>query len=277
MTDLDDLVVVVTGAARGIGRAVADRFLQEGARVVAVDRSWAGEEELGERLAAAGRGAVETVDITDASLVRACRDRTLERFGRVDFLVNNAARRQRDLYPPEGIVSVLETTDGDWEAMLGTNLVGTLDVIRAFVEPMIAQRSGGIANVGTRGSIMLPVGPGVWRHSHPQFRNQPYDASKAALCSVSMYLAEELREHGVAVNVVFPGPTFTTGSEEVVLARRAAGIDARPFLRAEHLAPLLLHLAGQRGAGETGLAIDAVQWNTDNGHGDPSRWRHAEA
>jgi NAD(P)-dependent dehydrogenase (short-subunit alcohol dehydrogenase family) len=262
-----DLVVVITGAARGIGRAAAERFREQGATVVAVDRSWDGADPID--------AVAETVDITDTAAVLACRDRTVERFGRVDFLVNNAARRQRDLYPPEGIVSVLETTQADWDAMVGVNLTGTLNMIRAFVEPMLAQRRGSIANVGTRGSVMLPVRPGVWRHSHPEFRNQPYDASKAALCSASMYLAEELREHGVAVNVVFPGPTFTTGSEAIVEARRAAGIDARPFLRPDHLAPLLLHLARQDGTGDTGLAIDAVRWNEDNGHGDASRWRHA--
>jgi NAD(P)-dependent dehydrogenase (short-subunit alcohol dehydrogenase family) len=250
--------VVVTGAARGIGRAVAASFAGAGASVVGLDRSWDDEPPF----------TAATVDITDRAAVRACADRV----GAVDVLVNNAARRQRDIFPPEGIVTVLETSDADWQSMFDVNVGGTLNVVRAFVPQMIARGRGSIVTVGTRGSVLLPAGEGAWRHSHPEFRNQPYDATKAAQCSLSLYLAEELREHGIAVNVVFPGPTYTTGSDAIVAGRRAAGVDARPFLRPEHLVPVLLHLAEQTADGDTGLAIDSLQWNRDHGHGDTTAW-----
>jgi 1,1a-dihydroxy-1-hydro-9-fluorenone dehydrogenase len=269
---LSELVVVITGAARGIGRAAAEQFLSRDARVVALDRSWDGAEDAAKAMEGTGRALTATVDITDEASVTASREQALDRFGQIDALVNNAACRQRSLFPPDGLTTVLDTRQEHWNAMLGVNVLGTLTATRAFVAPMIERGRGSVIVVGTRGSVLQPAGPGIWRGAHPEFRNQPYDASKAAMCSMSLYLAAELKDQGVAVNVVFPGPTFTTGSAEIVAARRQAGIDSRPFLRPEHLAPLLAHLAAQTSAGDTGLAIDSLQWNRDHGHGDVDAW-----
>lgn len=271
---LSGLVVVITGAARGIGRAAAAAFLARGARVVALDRSWDGAEGDAAAMEGTGRALVAAADITDQESVAACRDAALARFGQVDALVNNAGSRQRDRFPPDGLATVLETSQADWDAMLGVNVLGTLIVTRSFVAPMIERGRGSIVVVGTRGSALDAVAPGVWRARQPGNRNQPYEASKAALCSWSLYLAEELRELGVAVNVVFPGPTFTTGSAEIAEGRRRLGLGEPPYLRPEHLVPLLAHLAVQTPAGDTGLAVDAVRWNRDHGFGDAGAWRH---
>ena len=273
---LSELVVVITGAARGIGQAAAARFLAEGAQVVALDRSWDGAEETAAAMEGTGRALVTTADITDPDSVAASYAQTLRRFGQVDVLINNAACRQRYLYPPDGLATVLETTEADWDAMLGVNVLGSLNVTRQFVVPMLERGRGSIIVVGTRGSALKEVAPGIWRGRHPGYRNQPYDASKAALCSWSLYLAAELKDQGVAVNVVFPGPTFTTGSAEIAAGRRRGGIDERPYLRPEHLTPLLTHLAGQTAAGETGLVIDSLQWNRDHGFGDVDQWWHQQ-
>jgi len=273
---LCELVVVITGAARGIGQAAAARFLAEGAQVVALDRSWDGAEETAAAMEGTGRALVTTADITDPDSVAASYAQTLRRFGQVDVLINNAACRQRYLYPPDGLATVLETTEADWNAMLGVNVLGSLNVTRKFVVPMLERGRGSIVVVGTRGSALQQVAPGIWRGRHPEYRNQPYDASKAALCSWSLYLAAELKDQGVAVNVVFPGPTFTTGSAEIAAGRRRGGIDERPYLRPEHLTPLLTHLAGQTSAGETGLVIDSLQWNRDHGFGDIRQWWHQQ-
>jgi NAD(P)-dependent dehydrogenase (short-subunit alcohol dehydrogenase family) len=281
---LPGLVVVITGAARGIGRAAAERFLAQDASIVALDRSWAGAEASAEAMESTGRALVATADITDPGSVAASRQQALDRFGRVDVLINNAACRQRYLFPPHGLASVLETTEEDWNAMLGVNVLGTLTMTRSFVAPMLERGRGSVIVVGTGGSVLEPVAPGVWRGRSPGSRNQPYDASKAALCSLSLYLAEELREGGVAVNVVFPGATRTAGSDEIAAARRGLGLNEAPYLRPEHLAPVLLHLAGQVSAGqvsagqtsadETGMVIDAVRWNRDHGLGDADEWRY---
>jgi NAD(P)-dependent dehydrogenase (short-subunit alcohol dehydrogenase family) len=273
---LSELVVVITGAARGIGNAAAERFLAEGARVVALDRSWDGAEAAATAMEGTGRALVTTADITDPDSVAASYAQTLDRFGQVDVLINNAACRQRYLFPPDGLATVLETTEADWNAMLGVNVLGSLNVTRKFVVPMLERGRGSIIVVGTRGSALKQVAPGIWRGRHPESRNQPYDASKAALCSWSLYLAAELKDQGVAVNVVFPGPTFTTGSAEIAAGRRRSGIDEPPYLRPEHLTPLLTHLAGQTSAGETGLVIDSLQWNRDHGFGDVDQWWHQQ-
>ncbi|OLT18710.1 hypothetical protein BJF78_01090 [Pseudonocardia sp. CNS-139] len=197
----------------------------------------------------------------------------MARFGRVDVLVNNAAMRQRDLYPPTGVSTVLGTADDHWDRMFAVNVVGTLVVTRAFVAPMLEGGGGAIVNVGSRGGMTRPLGDGVWAGVQPHVRNQPYDATKAALASLTFYLADELRERDVAVNVLFPGPTMTTGSAEIRDGRRAHGIATADFLRAEHVVPLMLHLAAQRGrTGETGHGVDVLVWNEQNGHGTPADW-----
>jgi 1,1a-dihydroxy-1-hydro-9-fluorenone dehydrogenase len=271
---LAELVVVITGAARGIGLAAAGQFLAGGARIVALDRSWDGAEAAAAALESTGRALVTTADITDPDSVAASRDQALARFGQVDALINNAACRQRYLFPPDGLAAVLETTEAQWNEMLGVNVLGTLTVTRSFVVPMLERGRGSIVVVGTGGVVLQPVAAGVWRGRHPGLRNQPYEASKAAATSMSLFLAEELRDRGVAVNVAFPGPTFTTGSAEIAAGRRRSGIVEQAYLRPEHLAPLLLHLAGQTSAGETGLVIDSIQWNRDHGLGDADEWRY---
>lgn len=271
MGDLDGRTAVITGAARGIGRACALGFLDAGAAVVALDRSWEGADA--DELTASGRAMTAEVDITDTDALVALREAVLERFETVDVLVNNAALRQRTLFPPYGVAPILTSTDADWQRMLDVNLFGTLRTTRVFIDPMRRQGRGSVVNVGSRGSIARPVSDGVWQGGHPTLRNQPYDASKAALASLTFYLAEEVRAEGVAVNLLFPGATNTTGSADVVEGRRANGIAVPVLLRPEHVVPLALHLATRTPeSGETGLALDSLKWNERNGLDAPAAW-----
>jgi NAD(P)-dependent dehydrogenase (short-subunit alcohol dehydrogenase family) len=204
-------VIVITGAARGIGEALTLEFMRQGARVVALDLSWDSASSLRAQLLA-HQGLALDCDITDETQVQAAYEQTLERFGTVHVLINNAALRQRDFFPATGACSVLGTQDLQWEQMFQVNVVGQLKVLRRFVQPMLAQRAGSVINVSANGSLTQPAGlhdtealaPGVHQGNHPGLRNQPYDATKAAFTSLSFYLAEEVRASGVAVNVVFP-------------------------------------------------------------------------
>jgi NAD(P)-dependent dehydrogenase (short-subunit alcohol dehydrogenase family) len=273
VAELWESVVVVTGAARGIGRALGNGFLAAGAAVVAVDRDPA-TEPLEER----GTGRVLTVaaDVTDAAAVTAARDAALDRFGRVDVVVANAALRQVALFPPTGLSTVLGASDADWRAMFEVNVLGSLTLLRGFVPPLVEAGGGSIIAVGTIGSMTGAVEPGVWRVARPVGRNQPYEASKAALGSLVLSLAAELRDHDVAANVLIPGATMTTGSAEMVAARAATGFVNPPYLRPEHVVPAALHLAVQRGTtGRTATAVDAVTWNETHGFGGPEQW-HAD-
>lgn len=259
MGQLDGRVVVITGAARGIGRACTEGFLEQGATVVAADRDWLGAPDALEALGRSPKASTTSFDITDPAQVAAAATEVLARFGTIDALINNVALRQKDLYPPSGAVSVLESTNADWEAMFAVNILGTLNVTRAFIPAMIAAGRGSVVNIGAR--------------NNPRYRNQPYAASKAALTSLSLYLAEEVRPHNVAVNVLYPTGTMTTDSMAMVTANRALGIPMSPLLRPGHVVPLALHLAQQDAAGDTGQAIEAVEWNRSHGLGDPDAWQ----
>jgi NAD(P)-dependent dehydrogenase (short-subunit alcohol dehydrogenase family) len=136
---------------------------------------------------------------------------------------------------------------------------------------MRRQQSGSIVNISSNGSVTVPAGEGIWTGLHPSALNQPYDASKAALTSLSFYLAAELKPDNVAVNVVFPAGTRTTGSDELADGRRALGISTR-LLRPEHVVPLVLYLSTQDARGETGRAFDAARWNALHGYGSPDEW-----
>jgi NAD(P)-dependent dehydrogenase (short-subunit alcohol dehydrogenase family) len=265
--DLNNAVVVITGAARGMGAAYVEAFKARGARVVGLERHWPAPVPLDVLALTCDVTSVD--DITDAF------HKAINEFGRVEVLINNAAMRQRDLYPPHGAAAVLDTSDSDWRRMFDVNVFGVLNVIRQFAQPMIDQRRGSIINISSGGSVgrASETEPGVWMGRNPAFRNQPYDASKAALTNMSFYLADELRPHNVAVNVVFPAGTRTTGSDEMVAGRGQLGIRVGPLLRPEHVVPLVLHLATQDANGMTGTAIDAATWNATHGFGDAEQWR----
>jgi len=257
-------VVVVTGAARGIGQALARHFLAQGAHLVAMDRQWDAADPWRGDLLAAGSQAI-ACDITDGDALDAACEQALAQFGRIDVLVNNAAMRQRDLYPQAGACAVLDTEDAHWERMFAVNVVGTLKVTRRFIRPMLAARRGSVILVSANGSLTRDLGGGVSVGNHPGLRNQPYDATKAALTSLGFYLAEEVKARNVAVNIVFPGATRSTGSDALTPGREALGLKMT-LLEAEHLLPLCGMLA-QADASSTGRAYDAVAWNAARGAG----------
>jgi NAD(P)-dependent dehydrogenase (short-subunit alcohol dehydrogenase family) len=253
-------VVAISGAARGIGEAMTREFLRLGARVVALDRLWEASDPFHLELMRNGDFALAlSCDITSSEEVEKAYSATMSKWGTVDVLINNAAMRQRDLYPANGASTVLDTLDSHWDRMFSVNVTGAVRLTRAFVQPMLRQRSGSIVNVSASGSVTIDEGGGVYSGTHPHLLNQPYDASKAAMTSMSFYLADEIRAHNVAVNVLFPGATRTTGSEALAQGRRSAGVPM-VLLEPSHLIPLTLYLASQAGNGVTGRAFDARKW-----------------
>jgi NAD(P)-dependent dehydrogenase (short-subunit alcohol dehydrogenase family) len=272
--DLSGRVVVVTGGARGMGAAYVRAFLADGARVVAADRVWAGAESLKQELSDAGALAV-TMDVTDDGQVDQAYRETLERFGTVDALINNAAMRQRDLFPPSGWATTLGTSDGDFLRMYNVNVFGALKVTRRFIQPMIEQGRGSVVNIASSGIIVRHDGDS-YAAFRPDSREQPYMSSKAALANLTFYLAAEVQEHNVAVNVVIPGHTRTTGSDEQARARmKLTGRPARDPVKPEHTVPLVRFLIGQDAGGVTGRMFDALQWNAEHGFGGYDEWRVA--
>jgi NAD(P)-dependent dehydrogenase (short-subunit alcohol dehydrogenase family) len=271
--DLEGRVVVVVGGSRGLGRAFTAAFLEHGARVVSTSRSWSGLDDFREQLNAHPEALTVELDVRNEEQVRAAYQATMERFGTIDVLINNASMRQRDLYPPLGRTTILETRADDWRRMFEANVFGTLNVTQRFITPMLEQHRGSIVNIGSTGVVINAERDGVWTALRPNSREQPYMASKSALMNLSLYLADEVRDSNIAVNTVFPSYTRTTGFEEAEAARRAQGIRGATPLEPEHVVPIVLHLAGQDAHGETGKVFDAVRWNEDHGYGGADAWR----
>jgi NAD(P)-dependent dehydrogenase (short-subunit alcohol dehydrogenase family) len=276
---LEGKVILVTGAARGMGREYVRGFLGAGARVIAADISWAptgvsnDDLDFQAELAANSNALTELMDITMDGHVKRVFEAAMERFGTVDVIINNAGLRQRDLYPPEGSRTVLETEVSDWQRMFDTHVFGSLRVIKAFSKPMLENRRGSIINIGSS----------AWGGQNPSTREMPYKSAKAGLVSMSMYLAHELRLHNVAVNVLIPGHTRSTGSDEqqagriAINARENPTAMSRPTIRVrpDHVVPLAMYLAEQDAGALTGQEISAMRWNQDNGLGGIDTWAYA--
>jgi NAD(P)-dependent dehydrogenase (short-subunit alcohol dehydrogenase family) len=184
---LDGRVAVVTGASRGLGRAMAVELGSAGAKLALVGRDRA---KLDETAAEAGAdSAVFLADVTDEAQVRALEQGVRERFGHVDILVNNAGMNIRK--------PLVEYTLDEWNTVLDTNLTSVFLVCRSFIPMMKGRGYGRILNLS---SMMAHVSlPG----------RTAYSASKAAMLGVTRALAQELADEGITVVAISPGPFAT--------------------------------------------------------------------
>ncbi len=209
--DLNGKVSIVTGAAQGIGRAVAERFALEG---MAVTMSDIAEERVREAAAAveASGGNVIAVaaDVSDAASVQRLVDETVARFGRLDVLVNNAGRG--------AVALLLDTDEATWDALMDVNAKGVLLCSQAAARQMISQGDGGriINNASGAGKIA----PG---RDHPL---GAYAASKHAVVALTKQFGLELAEHGILVNCVCAGIVDTAMWD--LLDKGIAGIEGLP-------------------------------------------------
>ncbi len=237
MNRLEGRVCVVTGAARGIGRAVARAFALEGASVIGADR-FADELEVEMRaLRDQGLEALAApLELRSAEDVNRFAHAVLENHDRVDTLANVA-----------GIIvekHLEETTLEDWNAILEVNLRGPFLTCRAFANAMKQAGQGSIINVSSRAGVM-------------GFANEiAYCASKFGLEGLSRAIAQDLGPHGIAVNTITPGtPTHTAMSEQTYSAE-IRKIWKDPFL----ITPAFVHLALQTSSGVHDQYVNA--WET---------------
>jgi NAD(P)-dependent dehydrogenase (short-subunit alcohol dehydrogenase family) len=271
-----DQSVVITGAARGIGRVLAQGLLDAGARVAGGDVTWKGADEFRDRLSSSGRGLALDMDITSIGSVQAAHGEVLQRFGRVDTLINNAGLVSETLFAPKGKVPTLDTTIDDWQQMFGVNVFGTVRVTQTFAGPMLEQGRGSIVNVVSSGVLMESVGGGYFA-ARPWTTEMPYQASKSALTTLTFYLAEELKRSGIAVNAFMPGHTRASWFDDTARAISAEGrVYALRPMAPQHVLPLVLFLAAQgraeSGEPATGRLYHVPDWNYDHGYGGLQSW-----
>jgi NAD(P)-dependent dehydrogenase (short-subunit alcohol dehydrogenase family) len=238
---LPDTAALVTGAASGIGRAVAERFAREGARVAIADRDLPGAEETVRRIEGAGGVALALrVDVADPAAVAAMVARAEARFGRVDVLVNNAAVGGGD--------GVLAIDPDDWDRTLAVVLKSAYLCTRAVLPGMVARRRGSIVNVASVNGLTA-------------LGEEDYSAAKAGLINLTQNLALKHGRDGVRANVVCPGTVRTPiwrerlARQPDVFDRLAAWYPLGRVGEPDDVANAVLFLASDEAAWITGAVL----------------------
>jgi len=211
MLDFNGKIAIVTGASRGIGRAIAEMLASRGAHVVAAARGDNAADTVAAVVAAGGRAESAAVDVTDAESVAAMVSGALERHARIDILVNNAGIARDQL--------MLRMKRDDWDQVIATNLTSAFTCVQAVLKPMIKQRGGRIISISSVVGQMGNAG------------QVNYAASKAGLIGFSKAMAREVASRNITVNVVTPGLVETDMTKAITDRAQADWASAIPLGR----------------------------------------------
>ena len=239
MSQLNNQIAVVTGAGRGIGRAIALKFANEGADVVVVSRTQENSEKVAAEIRALGRKAwAHAVDVADAAAVNAAAEKILAETTKVDILVNNAGVTRDGL--------LMRMSDADWDTVLDTNLKGAFLVTKAFSRAMIKARTGRIINISSVIGLIGNAG------------QCNYAASKAGLIGFTQSCAKELAGRGITENAIAPGFIETDMTAELKEELKAALIKQIPLGclgQSDDIAGAALYLASPAARYVTGQVL----------------------
>jgi 3-oxoacyl-[acyl-carrier protein] reductase len=238
MIDLSDRVALVTGASRGIGRAIARQLASRGARVIAAARGENARVAVDEISAAGGKVEGIALDVTDQGAAETALGAVLDRHGRLDILVNNAGIARDQL--------MLRLKREDWDAVLATNLTAAYVLTQAALKPMIRARRGRIISIS---SVVGQAG-------NPGQAN--YAASKAGLIGFTKAVALEVASRGITANVVAPGLVETDMTRDVTDKAREQWESKIPLRRLgtpEDIAAAVCFLASDEASYITGQVL----------------------
>jgi 3-oxoacyl-[acyl-carrier protein] reductase len=242
MKQLENQIAVVTGAGRGIGRAIALKFAAQGADIVAVDLKTDFVQETVDEVRKLGRKAwAVAANVAEAASVEAAAEQILKEAGRVDILVNNAGITKDGL--------LMRMSEADWDAVLDINLKGTFLFTKAFSRAFVKQRSGRIINIASVIGLIGNAG------------QCNYAASKAGVIGFTKSVARELASRGVTANAIAPGFIETKMTEALGPEARAVLLKQIPLAslgQPEDVAEAALFFASPAARYITGqvLAVD---------------------
>jgi len=186
MNTLENKVAIVTGASRGIGKAISEQLGQAGAKTVCVSRSHSDVEKVANNINESGATAIALAcDISNGADFSVLAKKVIEQFGAIDILVNNAGITKDNL--------ILRMSEDDWDMVINTNLKGAFNGTKAVTRHMMKQRSGRILNISSVVGLIGNAG------------QANYAASKAGLIGLTKATAKELASRGITVNCVAPG------------------------------------------------------------------------
>jgi 3-oxoacyl-[acyl-carrier protein] reductase len=210
MPQLASQIAVVTGAGRGIGRAIALKFAAEGADIACVSRTTENAEKVAAEVRLLGRKAwAYAVDVSDSAAVAAAAEKIIQEAGKVDILVNNAGITRDGL--------VMRMSEEDWDAVLDTNLKGAFLFTQALSRGFLKQRSGRILNIS---SVIGLIGNSGQCN---------YTASKAALIGFTKSVAKEFASRGITVNALAPGFIETDMTSVLTAEMKAKVLELIPL------------------------------------------------
>lgn len=240
MEELKEKIVIVTGGARGIGRAIATEFISDGANVIIFDKYYPEDFEsyVNDVKSKGGKISSKVIDITNTEATQNICEEVVKEFERIDILVNNAGITRDKL--------MLRMTEEDWDSVLSVNLKGAFNAIRSVVRTMARQRSGKIINISSVVGLMGNAG------------QANYAASKAGLIGLTKSVAKEFAGRNLNVNCVAPGFVETEMTANLTDEQRKAFLDFIPLKRAskpEEIASIVAFLASEKSSYITGQVI----------------------
>ena len=237
--ELEGKVAIVTGGCRGIGKSIVMRFLNDGAKVYALDYKIPEEGEVFIEDAELAKNAFcVQLDVTDETSVNSAFEKVISEAGRIDILVNNAGITRDTL--------VMRMTAQDWDAVLNTNLKGAFLCSKAAAKQMMSQRAGRIINMGSVVGTMGNAG------------QANYSSSKAGLIGLTKSLAKEFASRNVLVNLIAPGYVMTPMTDKLTEDQRNQFLQIIPLKRGaqpEDIANAVAFFAGKDSSYITGQVL----------------------